>query len=46
LVESANLKDALVLCLKDESFEKPAETETPMVTMVKVAVRGFTCKLN
>jgi predicted RNase H-like HicB family nuclease len=42
----SNLKEALELCLKDEDVEKPAETEAPIVTIVKVVVRGFTCQLN
>ena len=42
----SNLKEALELYLKDEDVEKPAETEAPIVTIVKVAVRGFTCQLN
>ena len=37
----SNLKEALELYLKDEDVEKPAETEAPIVTIVKVDVSGW-----
>ena len=36
-----NLKEALELYLEDEDVEKPAETEAPIVTIVKVDVSGW-----
>jgi predicted RNase H-like HicB family nuclease len=36
----ANLKEALELYLEDEDVEKPSETEVPIITIVKVDVRG------
>lgn len=36
----ANLKEALELYLEDEDVEKPSEAEVPIVTIVKVDVRG------
>ncbi len=35
-----NLKEALELYLEDEDVEKPSEVEVPIVTIVKVDVRG------
>ena len=37
----SNLKEALELYLEDEDIEKPAETEAPIVTIVKVDVGGW-----
>jgi predicted RNase H-like HicB family nuclease len=36
-----NFKEALELYLEDEDVEKPAETEAPIVTIVKVDVGGW-----
>jgi predicted RNase H-like HicB family nuclease len=36
----ANLKEALELYLEDEDVEKPSEAEAPIITIVKVDVRG------
>jgi len=36
-----NLKEALELYLEDEDVEKPAETEAPIVTIVKVDASGW-----
>ena len=36
----ANLKEALELYLEDEDIEKPSEAEVPIITIVKVDVRG------
>ena len=36
----ANLKETIELYLEDEDVEKPSETEVPIVTVVKVDVRG------
>jgi len=41
-----NLKEALELYLEDEDVEKPAETEAPIVTIVKVDVSGSTRSLR
>jgi predicted RNase H-like HicB family nuclease len=35
-----NLKEALELYLEDEDVETPSEAEAPIVTIVKVDVRG------
>jgi|GEM_PF-920138 predicted RNase H-like HicB family nuclease len=42
----ANLKEALELYLEDENIEKPSEAEVPIVTIVKVDVRGPTRNLR
>ena len=42
----ANLKEALELYLEDEDVEKPSEAEVPIVTVVKVDVRGSTRNLR
>jgi len=42
----ANLKEALELYLEDEDVEKPSEAEVPIVTVVKVDVRGATRNLR
>jgi len=42
----ANLREALELYLEDEDVEKPAKAEVPIVTIVKVKVRGFTHSLR
>jgi len=42
----SNLKEALELYLEDEDVEKPAETEAPIVTIVKVDVSGSTRSLR
>lgn len=36
-----NLREALELYLEDEDVEKPAETEAPIVTIVKVDASGW-----
>jgi predicted RNase H-like HicB family nuclease len=36
----SNLKEALELFLEDEDVEKPSRVEAPLVTIVKVDVRG------
>jgi predicted RNase H-like HicB family nuclease len=36
-----NLKEALELYLENEDVEKPAETEAPIVTIVKVDASGW-----
>ncbi len=42
----ANLKEALELYFEDEDVEKPSETEAPIVTIVKVDVRGSACNIR
>ena len=42
----ANLKEALELYLEDEDVEKPSEAEVPIVTVVKVDLRGATRNLR
>lgn len=42
----ANLKEALELYLEDEDVEKPSDAEVPIVTIVKVDVRGATRNLR
>jgi len=42
----ANLKEALELYLEDEDVERPSESEVPIVTIVKVDVRGPTRNLR
>jgi predicted RNase H-like HicB family nuclease len=36
----ANLKEALELYLEDEDVERPSESEVPLITIVKVDIRG------
>jgi predicted RNase H-like HicB family nuclease len=39
-----NLREAVELFLEDENVEKPAISEAPIVTIIKVDVAGSTCQ--
>ena len=41
-----NLKEALELYLDDEDVEKPSRVDAPIVTLIKVDVRGSTGNLR